>query len=172
MTDCLREIRIPDGTTGILFLHHMPARSTEEYVETMEEFRSRAEAAHIHTILCLCSQAELEQKSPEYAKAIADGTLGYAFNRFAIEDYGIPSDIPAYISFITEAADLLKAGKNCILHCGAGIGRTGMTASCILSALGLPAAQADSIVSSAQAGAETNEQRAFIEQVRIVIENS
>ena len=83
MNDDFRKVELPQLIKGSLFLHHMPAR----YDETMDDFQKKAEQADIDTILCLCSQAELEQKSPEYAQAVDSGTVGYAFARYPIADY-------------------------------------------------------------------------------------
>lgn len=162
MNDDFRKIDLPNSIKGSLFLHHMPAR----YEETLDGFKNKAQEAGIDTILCLCSRIELEQKSPEYAHAVASDTLGYALAQYPIPDFGTPKDIQSFIAYIRNAAHLIQSGKNSVLHCGAGIGRTGMTASCILTALGIQAATADLLVENAGSRAEEPEQIAFIAKVR------
>jgi protein-tyrosine phosphatase len=49
-----------------------------------------------------------------------------------------------------------------VIHCGAGIGRTGTLASRVLLALGEPPAQAEQAVSTAGSHPETTAQRALV----------
>ena len=37
-----------------------------------------------------------------------------------------------------QIADAVRSGDTVVLHCAAGIGRTGSAAACVLKALGLP----------------------------------
>ena len=127
-----------------------------------------AKAARIETILCLCSWDEVKSKSPAYAKALKEPDLleGIAVREFAIPDYQIPHDEAGFINFVRQAAEDLRVGRRLLLHCGAGIGRTGLTAACILSALGMESKAADRVVATAGAGAETPEQQAFLARIR------
>ncbi len=70
---------------------------------------------------------------------LEDGSYGgIEILRFAIPDMGAPSDaeIREFASFIREVVSRLQAGKNVVVHCRGGLGRTGLVAACVLVALG------------------------------------
>ncbi len=157
--DTFRNLPLPDETAGRLYLHSMPGR-----YETMAEFLDAAKRINLDEILCLCGMDEMQGKSPEYAKAVKDGSLPGFWKAFPISDYSVPSDESAFKTFIIETTNDLHSGKNLLLHCGAGVGRTGMTAACILMALGRSVDQANVTVLSAGSGAERPEQKAFIKR--------
>jgi protein-tyrosine phosphatase len=136
----------------------MPGRY-EPLAETLAELRQR----RIARLVCLAAPAELDRKAPEYAAALREGTLPCAHSLCAIPDYGIPADSAAFISLAKEIAGRLRQGEAVLVHCGAGIGRTGMFAACALLALGVPLAAARRAVASAGAGAETPEQHAIVD---------
>jgi len=119
--------------------------------------------AGIDAILALASLEETRRKSPDYAQAIADNHLPCIRKEFPITDYSAPPDRDAYLRFVHEAAADLRAGKKILVHCGAGIGRTGMTAVSILTALGFPLDDTLLRVEAAGSGPETPEQDALVE---------
>jgi hypothetical protein len=121
-------------------------------------------AAGIGRILCLTGPAEIARKSPGYAAAIAAGTLPCPVVAHPLEDFATPADAAAFAAWIsTQAADL-RAGTPMLLHCAAGIGRTGTVALCLLHALGID--QAEALVAAAGSQPETPEQRAFVARFR------
>jgi protein tyrosine/serine phosphatase len=154
-----RNLPLPEGITGRLYLHSMPGRRPEKFSTFLQE----ASEKHLDTIRCLCDMESMQEQSPEYAQAVRAGTLPYDWEAFPITDYGVPENKEDFKEFVTKIAGELRVGKTLLLHCGAGIGRTGMVASCILQSLGLPVEQANSAVRQAGSGAETPEQRAFVQ---------
>ncbi len=152
-----RELRLPDDMPGQLFLSAMPGRDTP-----FDADQAQIVAGGIDTVIGLTPLEEIRYKSPEYAKAIEAGRLPWQQRLFPIDDFGIPHDREAYLALIRETADLLREGHKVLIHCAAGIGRTGMTATCILLALGVQYGQARSAVRALGSGAEVEEQQALI----------
>jgi hypothetical protein len=156
-----RNLPLPGGITGRLYLHRMPGRRPEMFSTFLQE----AGEKQLDSIRCLCDMESMQEQSPEYAQAVRAGTLPYDWRAFPITDYGVPepNEKEKFKEFVTKIAGELRAGKTLLLHCGAGIGRTGMVASCILQSLGLQVDQANRTVELAGSGAETPEQRAFVQ---------
>jgi protein-tyrosine phosphatase len=157
-----REVPISLPAMGSMFLHSMPGRY-EELAQAWEELRQRQIAA----IACLAPLNEIKRKSPNYWNALNKNEVPCSILRFGISDYGVPDDEKAFAKFVFDCATRLKAGSNLLIHCGAGIGRTGVLAECILLALGIDANPARLAVKSAGAGAETEEQRKFIRHYKM-----
>lgn len=56
---------------------------------------------------------------------------------FAIPDRGLPASRPAFIHLIDELYQALQAGQAVLIHCRAGVGRTGLLGACLLHACGI-----------------------------------
>jgi protein-tyrosine phosphatase len=153
----LREVTLPKSVSGQLWLHSMPGRH-EPLTNTWTELGSHG----IVAIICLADSAEIRSKSPEYAKALDGGTAPCEVVRYEIPDFGVPTDRPAFWAFALKIAERLRSADNLMIHCGAGIGRTGTLAECVLLALGEEAAAAHVAVERAGSGAETYAQRELI----------
>jgi protein-tyrosine phosphatase len=84
---------------------------------------------------------------------------------FPIVDFGVPSDRARFLELVNSIAFDLRGGANILLHCAAGIGRTGTVASCVLAALGVPVDEATQRVYAAGSYAERPEQVDLIQWV-------
>lgn len=102
---------------------------------------------------------ETRKKSPHYAEAIEAGTLPCDLHSFPIPDFGVPEDRRSFWVFAQDLARRLTEGERLLIHCGAGIGRTGTLAICVLLALGAPLEVATETVEAAGSVPETQEQR-------------
>lgn len=158
-TSLFRLLRIPSDTPGKVYLHSMPGRC-----ETWVEFIRAATATGISEIVSLTSVFEIAKKSPPYEKALQE-EFPYTISSFPISDYGIPDDEDEFLVFIASVAKSVRAGRHILVHCGAGIGRTGMVASCLLLALGCGIDEARDAVKSAGSGPETSGQRSFVQSM-------
>lgn len=148
-----RSVTLPRNISGRLYLHSMPGRN-----EAWSDFIAEAERCSIRVIVCLAPDNEIEMKSPSYADAIKSGRFNYRRECFPISDYSVPQDRDEYIAFVTHIARLLRSGQAVLVHCGAGIGRTGTFAICLLLALGLNRVEAQKAIQDAGSSPETNEQ--------------
>jgi protein-tyrosine phosphatase len=152
-----REVKLPKNVSGQLYLHSMPGR-----YEAWSDFATTAKQHKVNLIVCLAPEDEIEMKSPSYANAIKNDELCFSIERFPIPDYGVPQDQEQYAAFVTRIAKSLRSGHKILVHCGAGIGRTGTFAICLLLALGPNRIQAEKATHNAGSQPETDEQRKLV----------
>jgi protein-tyrosine phosphatase len=155
-----RMVDLPDNVQGRLFLYRMPG-SLEPLQRSIDEIRRRG----ISQVMCLVPRQELEAKSPAYARLVTNGGTPWRQVMFPIVDFGVPADRRRFMAFVIQVAQSLRAGDYMLVHCAAGIGRTGLVASAVLVALGMPVDEAMQRVSAAGSYPERPEQ---VELVRWV----
>ncbi|MFT3821322.1 MAG: tyrosine-protein phosphatase [Rubrivivax sp.] len=109
----------------------MPGR-----LEPWGEFLAEAQRAGLHEVLCLNPMFEIERLSPAYARAIRDGGLPFDWTHLPMQDFGLAAEAEAYRDAVIRTAERVRGGRSLLLHCAAGIGRTGTTAACLLKSLG------------------------------------
>ncbi len=156
MDNSLRPLPLPEDVPGRVWLTAMPGRfgSLSTFVDA---------AGHIGAtkVVCLVTGAEIAAKSPGYAEARQFGTLPLSVQDHPIPDYGLPEDLSVFADFIRGLCAELKEGQRMILHCAAGIGRTGLVSQHLLIALGVDPVRAQEQVLRAGSHPETAEQRLF-----------
>jgi protein-tyrosine phosphatase len=92
---------------------------------------------------------------------------GLQFISFPIPDRGTPSSVATAVSLMTNIAAALERGKNVVVHCRQGIGRSSVVAGGVLMASGMSSEKALGLISSIRGVAvpETPEQRAWVERL-------
>lgn len=149
-----RPVDLPEEVPGGLFLHSMPGRC-----EPLEQIWQRIRSDRVDVIVSLAAIDEAREKSPEYAEAVEAGTIPCELHPFPVDDYGVPEDQRSFWVFAQGLARRLSEGQRLLIHCGAGIGRTGTLAICVLLALGESLKAASETVRAAGSHPETAEQR-------------
>jgi len=152
-----RRVGLPGGVNGGLWLHGMPGRN-----EPLERAWAQIRVDGIQTILCLAGSDEVRAKSPSYAAALDAKSTPCSVEAFPIPDFGVPDACQSFWGLALDIAAQLKSGRRILIHCGAGVGRTGTLATCILLALGQSRLDAQTVVSTAGSGPETPEQTALV----------
>lgn len=152
-----RPVILSDLVNGRLYLHSMPGRH-----EDFEKAKDDIKKYKISKVVCLTPLEEIRGKSPEYFKAIKEKDIMFDLLMFPISDYGIPDNPNRFLKLAKDIVSNLQAGENILIHCGAGIGRTGTLAVITLIAIGLTAEESQMRVAIAGSFPETNIQKNFI----------
>lgn len=156
----LRQVNLPSNIGGVLFLSVMPGR----YGSLEEDFK-RMKSKGVTRIICLAPLDEVGKKSPDYYKALVDDKVPWPVEESLVPDRGIPEDESSFLKTVLQVADWLRKGEKVVVHCGAGIGRTGMFAMCTLAALGISPEAAKQAVRAAGSGPETAKQNTFVRRI-------
>jgi protein-tyrosine phosphatase len=152
----IRKVKL-DEVSGHLFLSEMPGRERplNDDIQAINDLG-------VDYVVCLTYLNEIKWKSPDYAGAIENETLPFKRVEFGIEDRNIPSDKQGFLQLANQIAEDLKAGVDVLIHCGAGIGRTGTLAASVLIQLGYDKDEALLLVTKAQSKPETPEQEQLV----------
>jgi protein-tyrosine phosphatase len=120
--------------------------------------------AGVNTVFSLLTPEEEEDLdiAQESAQAQAHGMT---FLSFPILDRQVPDDETSLTKALEKLEGELAAGRNVVLHCRQGIGRTGLVAACLFLTKGWDSETAVKLLSAARGTAvpETAEQRRWID---------
>ena len=116
------------------------------------------------TVVCLTERHELDERYPDYVawpESAGDAALWWP-----IADMHAPA-VEAMVPFVDDLAERLQHGDSLLVHCGAGVGRAGTTAVCILLRMGLTVEAAEYVVAQNRpmAGPEVGAQRDLVRAV-------
>lgn len=132
-----RRVELPAGVPGALWLSSMPGRW-----EPWSSFVDEARRVGLALTLCLTEPDEVAELAPHYRRAIDTGTLPGAWLNVPMRNYDVADDAADLREAVDVVAQKLHMGEAVLLHCAAGMGRTGTAAACVLKRLGLPVDEA------------------------------
>jgi protein-tyrosine phosphatase len=120
--------------------------------------------AGIDTVLSLLTPDE-ERDLDLRGEAAQAKSQGMEFDSFPIPDRQIPRSEAKLTGVLEKANRTLSQGKNVVVHCRQGIGRSGLVAACLLVRCGMSPGAAVELVSGARGESvpETSEQRDWID---------
>ncbi|MDB5874401.1 MAG: phosphatase [Ramlibacter sp.] len=153
-----RPVALPAQVPGSLLLGAMPGR-----FESWDDFESQAQRDGLGLVVCLTPRSELAELSPGYHAAISRDAMPFRWLNVPMPNFGVPEDAAGFRRDVQEVAQSLRRGDTVMLHCAAGIGRTGSTAACVLKALGLPTGEALKRVREAGSNPENARQSGLVE---------
>lgn len=154
----LRCVLLPPGLRGSLWLASMPGR-----FESWPSFLGQATIAGIQHVACLTPRAEVAALSPAYHTAVVTGDLPFRWTHLPVPNFGVPTDPAAFREGVRALTAAVERGDAVLLHCAAGMGRTGSAAVCVLKSLGLPTEEALRRVQAAGSNPQNALQAGFVE---------
>jgi protein-tyrosine phosphatase len=133
----------------------------------LEEELANWQRAGVDTVLSLLTHEE-EIDLGIALEAAETEAKGMKFLSFPILDRQVPNSIIELSVTLTILDGELSAGRNVVLHCRQGIGRTGLVAACLLITKGFNPDEAVHLLSTARGIPipETQEQLHWINQFR------
>ena len=156
-----RSVKIPEYGSDKLFLYSLPGVN-----EPIEDFLLEMNRIGIKRVVCLVPRSEIEVNSPSYAVLMKKKAYSWEQIMFGISDWGIPYNQDDFLSLAIETAKLLFNADppvKTLIHCYAGIGRTGTFSITVLMAGGIPLKIADSVIRASGSKPESNAQIRLIQ---------
>ncbi|MBI1770977.1 MAG: dual specificity protein phosphatase family protein [Burkholderiales bacterium] len=128
------------------FLAVMAKPIAGEWIE--DEFRGIAQFG-ISRLVSLLETHEIRDLGLQAAPDLCAANQ-INFMHYPIKDRGLPSSFSATQKVVTQLHDAISSGDNTVIHCRAGIGRTGLLAAAVLIRHGFDAAAALAMISKAR----------------------
>lgn len=131
--------------------------------EWLEDELASIASIGIDRVVSLLEPSEAEEIGLA-AEALHCKAVGMEFFSFPIADRGVPSSLPEFSAFTNMLYETIGQGINTVVHCRAGIGRTGIVAAGVLLQAGFDPDEAFEHISKARGMAvpDTEEQRGWI----------
>jgi hypothetical protein len=103
----------------------------------------------ISHVVSLLHRYEIEELAISSEEAFCKSS-GIGYRSFPIYDRGTPVDSTDFFALVDHLTSLVQNGSGVAIHCRAGIGRSGLTAACVLLKLGISAPETFPMLSRAR----------------------
>ena len=160
------EIEAP-GRLGMTFAPGMWAGSVQGRWERdlAADMRALEEEYETDVLVSLMEKHEYRgYQIPELLEKDSFG--GIEILRFAVKDMSVPQEAESerFEAFVQKVVRQLEQGKNVVVHCRGGLGRTGTLAACVLVALGRHSADEaiDAVRAARKGTVQTREQEDLV----------
>ena len=147
---------VPNDALGQLLM--MPCPAADGLEEAIGDLKRKG----VTIVLSMLAYDEMAQLGVQNEESFCEAQA-VRFLSYPIQDFGLPN-LNTFAALIDRVTGMLQAGEHVVVHCRAGIGRSGMVAACVLVALGQNAKDAIKTVSQARGVSipDTVEQGRFI----------
>lgn len=154
------------GVPGRIGLTLAPGKHDSRWERDLVSDLARLRAIYRADVLVsLMEPAERERLGIAALSERAQAT-GLQFLELPIVDGSVPSSLPEFLALVERIGEAATKGKNVVVHCRGGLGRSGMTVAAVLTSLGVDADEAIDAVRRARPDAiETDEQAAVVRKV-------
>lgn len=139
-----------------------PSVASEKHVALDAVFKSIG-ASGITRIVSLLTESDADKAGLSQEGSLTE-RHGMEFLNFPISDFGVPTSLPEYCAFVRQQYNDIADGQRIVVHCYAGIGRTGIVTSSILMQHGYSPLDAFKLVSEKR-GTKVPDTEAQIEWV-------
>jgi hypothetical protein len=159
---------VPELLPGRLFTTRMPRKLTTEPGEA-KDFEDKCKANNLHTVLILTEPKEYAEYAGTNLEAFYTG-IGLKLINRPIVDFSVPNN-KEMVDNILDVTRLLSEGKNVLVHCAGGSGRTGLVVTGVIRQCGV----ADPIVWARQVKTsyvETNQQEEFVFALPVALDEA
>lgn len=144
-----------DGRIGMTIAPGMRSGAVQRDME--DDLARLRERYHAHVLVTLLERGQfLKDELRELGipdLLVRAQRAGLETEWTAIPDGGVPVSLEQLLTLVERILTLVRAGRNVVIHCRDGLGRTALVASCCLTALGASVDEALKIIRHARPGA-------------------
>jgi len=113
----------PVKMMGLGYLHIMPCPPAEHLAHTLSQLHDMG----INKVISLLEMQEAERLEVGLEASLCQ-LVGLNFHQFPIRDRHTPDSPKQFRQLISEIEQEIRTGSHVVVHCYAGIGRTGLVA--------------------------------------------